>query len=252
MSTTWAVVTGASGGLGEAFAHELAGQGSNVVLVARQVDQLERVAADLRQRGVETMVLPADLTDAAARADLIHALEGLEVHTLVNNAGFGSMGDLAGLDAGRITREVELNVLALTELTRAVLPAMVERDRGAIINVASTAAFQPIPGMTTYAATKAYVLSFSNALWGELRGTGVRVVCICPGPTETGFFDAAGNGNVMKDRRAPGDVVATTFAALRTRQPYAVDGARNRLLAHATRFVPTALAVRLSQWVASH
>ncbi|MDO5736006.1 MAG: SDR family oxidoreductase [Propionibacteriaceae bacterium] len=251
--SSWAVVTGASGGLGEAYAHELASQGSDVVLVARSVEALEKVAADLSSdHGVDTLVVPCDLSDADQRASLVARLDVLDVHTLVNNAGFASIGMLGELERDRISREVALNVVALTELTHAVIPQMVARGRGAIINVASSAAFQPIPQMATYAATKSYVLSFSSALWGELSGTGVRVLCICPGPTETSFFTNAGNGDVMKQRRRPEQVVESTFKALRDSKPYVVDGFRNKVLAQMTRFLPTAITVAAASWIATH
>lgn len=249
----WAVVTGASGGLGEAYARELASQGSNVVLVARSRDKMERIAEELStSHGVSTQVLPCNLSDPTERAALVATLDTLDIHTLVNNAGFASLGMLGELERGRISSEVELNVVALTELTHAVVPKMVARGRGAIINVSSMAAFQPIPQMATYAAAKSYVLSFSSALWSELAGTGVRVVCICPGPTETSFFDNAGNADIMKQRRRPEQVVATTFAALRAGKPYAVDGTFNKITAQLARFLPTSLLVRASTWVATH
>lgn len=249
----WAVVTGASGGLGEAYARELASQGSNVILVARSVDKMEAIAKEIEERhGRETMILSCDLSDPAERATLVAKLDTLEIHTLVNNAGFASMGVLGELDRDRVVNEVELNVVALTQLTHAVLPRMVAERRGAIINVASTAAFQPIPQMATYAATKSFVLSFTSALWGEMEGTGVRVVCICPGPTETSFFENAGNGEMMKIRRRPEQVVATTFAALRSGKPYAVDGLGNNVLSKMARFVPTALLVKAAAWVGTH
>ncbi len=248
--SSWAVVTGASGGLGEAYARELARQGSNVVLVARSVDKMEVLAEQLTARhGVETMVLPCDLSDPAARTALIATLDTLEIHTLVNNAGFGTMGMLGELDRGRVVNEAELNVVALTALTHAVVPKMVVRGDGVIINVASLAAFQPMPQMATYAATKSYVLSFTSSLWGEMEGTGVRVVCICPGPTDTSFFHNAGNGDVMKQRRRPEQVVSTTFDALRAGKPYVVDGLGNKVLSKLSRFVPTALLVRAAAWV---
>ncbi len=251
--SNWAVVTGASGGLGEAYARELASQGSNVVLVARSVDKLEKLADELRSHhGVDAMVLPCNLSDPSERAALVARMDELDIHTLVNNAGFASMGMLGELERARTTREVELNVVALTELTHAVVPKMVANGRGAIINVASMAAFQPIPQMATYAATKSYVLSFSSALWGELQGTGVRVVCICPGPTETSFFDNAGNADVMRQRRSPEQVVSTTFAALRSGKVYAVDGLGNKVVSQIARFVPTTLLVRAATWVATH
>lgn len=253
MTTSWAVVTGASAGLGAAYTRHLAAQGSNVVLVARGADAMQELALEVeRAHGVQTLILPTDLADRDARAELIDRIDHLEVHTLVNNAGFGSHGQFAQLDRARVSKEVELNVLALTELTHAVVPQMLDRDRGAVINVASTAAFQPVPTMATYSATKTYVLNFSNALWAELRRTGVRVVCICPGPTDTEFFANAGNDAVMTGRREPEQVVETTFAALARRQPYVVDGTRNTVLAQANRFVPTKMALSLAKWVASH
>ncbi len=252
MSTSWAVVTGASGGLGETYAHELASQGSDVVLVARSENELHRVAIEIeRAHGVRAMVLVADLSDSADRARLLERLAELDVHTLVNNAGFGTMGQFASLPAERLTAEMQLNVVALTELTRTLVPRMVERGRGAVINVASTAAFQPIPGMAVYAATKSYVLRLSIALWAELHSSGVRVVCICPGPTRTNFFDNAGDGSVMSRRREPIQVVASTFEALEQHRPYVVDGFWNKVLAHSNRLVPSALAARIAQRVAT-
>lgn len=250
MTTSWAVVTGASSGLGEAYARQLAEQGANVVLVARSEDKLFNVSVELeRTHGIQTLVLPFDLTDPADRFELIGRLDHLEVHTLVNNAGFATHGELVDLERDRISSEVQLNVAAVTELTHAVLPQMLSRDRGAIINVASTAAFQPIQKMATYAATKAFVLSFSQALWAETRQTGVHVLCICPGATETPFWSNAGAEENMTNRRSVDDVVATTFAGLRQRKPYVIDGLVNKVLAHANRFVPTQLAMRISNWL---
>lgn len=247
---SWAVVTGASGGLGEAYARELAHQGSNVILVARSVKKMEAIADSLAAKhGTETMVVSCNLSDPDERASLVEKLDTLDIHTLVNNAGFGTMGMLGELDRERVVNEVELNVVALTQLTPAVIPRMVARGAGAIINVASLAAFQPMPQMATYAATKAFVLNFTSALWGEMEGTGVRVVCICPGPTDTSFFDNAGNGDVMKQRRSPEQVVATTFDALRAGKPYAVDGPGNKVLSKLSRFVPTAILVKAAAWV---
>lgn len=253
MSTTWAVVTGASSGLGIAYAERLAADGANVILVARSEDKLQKVAENLRQRhGVETMVLPADLTDRQARASLIDTLGGLQISTLVNNAGFATFGDVAEIDPDRMSREVELNVVALTDLTRALIPQMIDRGRGAVINIASTAAFQPIPGMAVYAATKGYVLQFTVALWAELKKTGVRALCVCPGPTETEFFTAAGDDSVMGNRRTPEQVVDSTFDALKRHRPFVVDGAQNKLLAVSTRLAPKGLAATLAKFVATH
>lgn len=253
MDTSWAVVTGASSGLGVGFAHELARQGANIMLVARRHETLSRIAHELQQNyRVRTDVAATDLADDADRKQLVELLHSREVHTLVNNAGFGSMGRFTDLDAQRITDEISVNITAVSQLSHAVLPQMARRERGALINVASTGAFQPIPQMAVYAATKSYVLSFSQALWGEYRGTGVRVVCICPGPTDTGFFAAAGNDAVMSQRRSVDDVIATTFSALRARRPYVIDGWRNRLMAEATRLFPSSMTMRIARYIATH
>lgn len=253
MSMQWAVVTGASGGLGEEFARRLASQGANVMLVARSEEKLAQLARELEQKfGITARAVPCDLSEADSRAPLVEKLSNTEVHTVVNNAGFGTIGKFAELSPTRINQEISLNIAALTELTRAVLPGQIARGRGAVINVASTGAFQPIPKMAVYAASKAYVLRFTSALWAELRGTGVRAVCICPGPTRTQFFAAAGNDSVMTNRREPNQVVDATFAALASNQPYVVDGLRNNLLAQANRFAPTRLQLLIAGWIASH
>lgn len=253
MSSAWAVVTGGSSGLGVAFAERCASEGANVLLSARSADKLDEVAESLRHRhGVRAETVAADLGDGTQRGRLIEAMGGRDIAYLFNNAGFGTMGPFAEAEAGRVMDELNLNVLALTELSRAVVDGMVERGRGAIVNVASTAAFQAIPTMAVYAASKAYVLRFSIALWEELRTTGVRVTAICPGPTDTAFFTHAGNDSVMERRRTPQQVVETTFDALARHRPYAVDGARNAAMAFATRFAPTGLQARLARLVATH
>lgn len=253
MNNAWAVVTGASSGLGVAFADRIASEGVGVVLVARREDKLREVAADLRRRrGVDTDVVAADLSTQEGVQKVIDAMEGRELAYLVNNAGFGTLGDFEQADESRIASELNLNVVALTQLSRAAAPGMVERGRGAIINVASTAAFQPIPRMAVYAASKAYVLRLTIALWSELHPTGVRALAICPGPTETEFFANAGNDAVMADRRTPAQVVDTTFTALKQHRPYVVDGVRNTVMAFATRLAPTRLQAKLAEFVATH
>ena len=250
-TTTWAVVTGASSGLGVHFASHLAKQGSNLTLGARSLDKLEEHADRLRSSyGVQVQVRQTDLADPAQRAELADELSELEVHTLVNNAGFGSIGDFDSLDRTRLLSEIELNVTALTDLTHVVLGRMLVHGRGAVINVASTGAFQPIPTIAVYAATKAYVLRLSLALWDELHVTGVRVLAVCPGPTQTEFFSNAGNDKVMRWRRTPEQVIDSSFKALAAHQPYVIDGWNNKLLAFATRFAPTWLTVKLARRVA--
>ena len=252
MSRTWAVVTGASSGLGVAFAERIASEGVSVILSARSADRLDAVGADLRSRyGVETETVAADLGDRSQRRLLVEAMQGRDLSYLVNNAGFGTIGEFAEADPDRIYDELNLNVVALTKLSRAAVPGMVARGHGAIINVASTAAFQPLPTMAVYAASKSYVLNFSIALWEELRTTGVRAMAICPGPTDTEFFSKAGDDLVLAKRRTPRQVVDTTFRTLAQHRPYAVDGARNTALAFATRFAPAAFQARAARFLAS-
>jgi uncharacterized protein len=185
-----ALVTGASSGIGEAIARQLAGRGHGVTLVARREDRLRALAEELAGlHGVRAETIAADLGTAAARdavAGRIGELE-LEVEILVNNAGFGGTGDRE-----RELAMVELNCVALLDFQARYLPAMVERGRGAVINMASTSAFQPLPGTATYAATKAFVLSLTEAVHEEAKGTGVTVTAICPGPVKTEFMEAAG------------------------------------------------------------
>ena len=250
MTQEWAVVTGASAGLGIAFAEHLAKQGSNVILAARRKDKLTEVSQRLeRSYGVRTRVAPVDLSTEAGRADFVDEVRNTHVHTLVNNAGFGSVGKFAELDPSRISQETSLDVGALTDLSRAVVEGMMGRRRGAIINIASTAAFQPIPEMAVYAAAKGYVLQFTIALWQELYDTGVRAVAICPGPTDTEFFSNAGDDSVLTERRTPEQVVATAFKALEEHRPFAVDGIGNRALALANRVAPRGLQARIAKLV---
>jgi short-subunit dehydrogenase len=253
MSKSWAVVTGASSGLGVAYAERMAADGANVVLVARSADKMEKVAASLRaQHGVDTLVLAVDLTDRAARAEVVELLKERDVSHLINNAGFGTIDSFHEISEERILSELELNVVALTELSRAAVPGMLSRGRGAIINVSSTAAFQAIPEMAVYAAAKAYVLRFTSALWGELKTTGVRALAVCPGPTETEFFANAGRASAMRRRRTPEQVVDATFDALGRHRPFVVDGTINKVLAFTNRLVPVDLQVAVARHVATH
>jgi uncharacterized protein len=190
-----ALVTGASAGIGDAIARELASRGHGVTLVARREERLRTLAGELSQRhGVRADAIAVDLGDPAARerlADQIAGL-GLEVEILVNNAGFGGSGNVADSDPERLLAMLRVNCEALLDLQARYLPGMVRRGRGVVINIASTAAFQPIPGTATYAATKAFVLSLSEAVHQELKGTGVTLTAVCPGPVKTEFTRAAG------------------------------------------------------------
>ena len=204
-TSSTALITGASAGIGEAIARELAGRGHGVTLVARREERLRSLATELSDRfGVRAEAIGVDLGSDTARADLPRRLDelGLEVEILVNNAGFGGGEDFAHTDRERLVSMVELNCLALLDLQAVYLPKMVERGRGAVINIASTAAFQPLPGAATYAATKAFVLSLSEAVHEELRGTGVTLTAVCPGPVRTEFTKAA--GLEQAESRVPG------------------------------------------------
>ncbi|HEX6493594.1 MAG TPA: SDR family oxidoreductase [Candidatus Dormibacteraeota bacterium] len=188
-----ALVTGASSGLGESFARRLAGRGHELVLVARRVDRLERLADELRPlSGRPVEVLAADLETAAGRNRVVARLTRGGPWLLVNNAGFGTRGHFAEQDSKREDAEVLVNVLAVRQLMRAALPGCIEARAGGVLNVASSAAFQPIPHMATYAATKAFVLHLTEGVATELRGTGARAMALCPGPTRTEFGDVAG------------------------------------------------------------
>lgn len=194
-SRGWALVTGASGGIGLELARLIASEGWDVVLTARTEEALEALALEIRRdEARRVLVLPGDLARPGEVDRLLARLqeEEVEVDLLVNNAGFGDYGPVASGEMERFRDMIQVNVTALTELCRGVLPGMVERGRGGILNVASTAAFQPGPLMAVYYATKAYVLSFSEALRNELRGSGVTVTTLCPGPTRSGFQAEAG------------------------------------------------------------
>ncbi len=250
----WVLITGASSGIGADLARVFAAEGRDLVLVARTRPALDALSDELVARdGVRVRVVPADLSAPGAAARLHAALdaEGIFVETLVNDAGFGMHGPFVSLDPERQSSMMQLNVVALTELCRLFAPEMGRRARGEILNVASTAAFQPGPLMAVYCATKAYVVSFSAALADELRPAGVAVSCLCPGPTATGFADAAGLPALKLFRASPPmlsiDVAAAGRAALRRRTAVAIPGLRNRLLAGSMRLVPIATAAGLAR-----
>jgi short-subunit dehydrogenase len=251
MTKGTALVTGASAGLGMLFAESLARQGHDLVLTARRAARLEGLAMAIRtQTGVKVTVIPADLAEPGAVPGLMAeiAKQGLAINTLINNAGFGASGPLAGAEPDRIVRMIELNCRALVELTHAVLPGMIQMRSGAILNVASTAAFQPGPGMAVYYATKAFVLSFSEAVHEEVRGQGVRVSALCPGPTATEFFDAAGTAEDFALKKLAGDpakVVRDGLKALEANRAVKVSGAMNQVMAASVRFTPRWLIRRV-------
>jgi short-subunit dehydrogenase len=240
---TW--ITGASAGLGAEFARQCARRGDELILVARRRERLEALAAEVGKAHVFT----ADLSEAGAAAKLIGDVEalGFEVETLINNAGFGLVGPFAGQPADRALEMVDLNVRALTELCRVVLPGMLERRRGFILNVASTAAFQAGPYSAVYYATKAYVLSLSEALHEEAKGGAVHVTALCPGPTATEFFAVAGSpdGRLARMATDPKAVVAAGLEGLARNRAIVIPGRGNRAGAFMSRLLPRATMRRI-------
>ena len=198
-----AVITGASSGIGVEFAKQFAARGANLVLVARREERLALVSEDIRaEYGVQVTYFALDLGEPTSGANLIEKLSdaGLTTDILINNAGFATNNKVAKEDRLRVSGQIQLNVGTLVDLTVGMLPAMQARDFGVIVNVASTAALQPVPNLAVYAATKAFVLSFTEALWGELRGTKIKALAICPGATESEFWDVA----AMDSKSMPG------------------------------------------------
>ncbi len=244
------LVTGASGGIGEAFARQLAARGKHLILVARSEDKLHSLARELpAAHGVQVRVIVADLARPGSAAAL-HAETGrleLEVDLLVNNAGYARAGAFAELTLDEQADMLSLNVNTLVELSRLYLPAMRERGRGGIINVASNAAFQPVPYLAVYAATKAFVLSFSEALGEEVARDGVRVMALCPGATATGFQKRAGAWEEQRDSMpSPDTVVAEGLRAFERGRRYFIQGAVNKLTALVARLGPRRLVLRMA------
>lgn len=244
-----AVVTGASSGLGAIFAEQLAQRGFSLVLAGRDQARLEAVKQRIGQgAGVELVV--GDLGTDDGVEDLIARLNGRAIDVLVNNAGFGTYGPFAEIDADRERELVAVNVTAPVRLTHAVLPGMLARGRGGILNVASIIAFPPGTYQATYAASKAFVLSLSQALWAETRGSGVTVTALCPGPTQTGFVDALGSDvshtAVYRRLAAPGPVVAAGLRGFDRGRAVVVPGVRDRMMVTGTRFAPGWLSAMIS------
>ncbi|WP_204359870.1 SDR family oxidoreductase [Microbacterium sp. PM5] len=247
---TTTLITGASSGIGRAFAQRLAAAGSDLVLVARRADVLEEVARDLRARhGVNVLVLAHDLDSPDAAETLVARLqaERVTVDALINNAGLGIHGDLGSAPLASATTQIAVNVNSLTALTALLLPQMLARGRGAIVNVASTAGFQPVPHMAVYSASKAYVLTFTRALWRETRGTGVDVLALCPGATDTAFFATAGDAASVGSRRSPEQVVDTALRALHRGRPSVVDGRGNAFVSWLAPRLPERLALNIAE-----
>ena len=246
-----ALVTGASSGIGAAFARALRARGERLVLVARREDRLAALVQELG--GAEAVAaVPADLADLGGPGRLQTEIErrGWVADALINGAGFGDTGPFHEAPMERLTGMIDLNARAVVELTRRFLPGMIERRRGRIVNVVSNGAFQPVPFLAVYAATKSLVLSFTEALATELRGTGVRVQALCPGLTDTEFFEAARTGKALLvnrlPRMSPEEVVAFSLRALDRGGLRVVPGFPNRLLAAVVRVAPRSLARRVA------
>jgi short-subunit dehydrogenase len=245
-----ALITGASSGIGEVFARKLAARGRNVLLVARSEDKLITLCNELgRSNSIRAQYVALDLSEPESPARLFEEAEkrGLQVDMLINNAGFGSMGEFSKLDLARELNMIDLNIKSLVELTQRFLQPMIERKQGAIINVASTAAFQPVPFMATYAATKAFVLSFSEALWEENRPYGIKVLALCPGVTDTNFFEAArGQKPPARVSQSPEDVVDTALRGLSRGKSHVISGWTNFLMTQSERLAPRSLTTRIA------
>jgi short-subunit dehydrogenase len=251
MSAT-ALITGASSGIGLAFANIFAKNKINLLLVARSEGKLSGLADELRkQHGITVELLSRDLSSATAAQEIADycRTKTIAIEYLVNNAGFGDFGMFAESNWEKQLRMINLNIISLTFLTRLFLPEMIRNNHGKILNVASTAAFQPGPTMAVYYATKAYVLHFSEAIANELQGTGVSVTALCPGPTESGFQSAAAmqESKLVKGRKLPAaqEVAAFGYKALMSNKKVAIHGFMNYVMANSVRFVPRNLVVKI-------
>jgi short-subunit dehydrogenase len=249
MVKQYALVTGASSGIGECFARALARRRQNVVAVARSKEKLENLAQELKDRqGIEAVPLVFDLSEAGASRRLVQALRErqLDISLLVNNAGFGAQGEFWQLPLDRLVAMLHLNIQASLELSALLIPPMIERRAGGVINVSSTASFQPLPYTAVYAATKAFVTSFSLGLAEELRPYHVRVVTLCPGTTRTRFFEAGGYSSLRFRVRfqAPEKVAEAGLKALDRGGGLTLPGWIDRCIVFAERFVPRSWIVR--------
>jgi short-subunit dehydrogenase len=241
-----ALITGASAGLGRDFARLFAADGHDTVLVARRKDRLDELASELRAGGTNATVIAEDLGDAGAPERIVTALaaQGVEIEFLVNNAGFGTTGAFAENDLRRELEMVQVNVTALLHLTGLLLPAMVERGSGRILNIGSTAGFQPGPGMATYYASKAFVNHFTEALAHELKGSGVSATVSCPGATATEFGDIAGNAKSILFKMGAADspgVAREAYRAMMAGKPMVIHGLTNKLAMESLRLSPRAV-----------
>ena len=248
-----ALVTGASSGIGADLARELARDGHDLVLVARGVEAMETLTRELESIGARSVIIVADLSVQGSAAKLVQEIDErkLSVDVLINNAGFGDRARFQNADADKLSRMLQLNIVSLTELTRLLVPKMMERGRGKILLVSSTAAFQPVPNMAVYAATKAYVLSLGEALAHEFQGTGVTVTTLCPGPTKTRFAAVAHANDSVAFQRQGGlmessIVAAQGYRALKRGRRTIVSGLANTIGAIGARIIPRSIAATIA------
>jgi short-subunit dehydrogenase len=246
----WALVTGASAGIGVALARQLAAGGANLILTARRSDRLARLADELSGRhSIEVETFATDLAQSEAPEQIFAFTrqKNLPVEILINNAGFGVYGEFFKQDPQRILELLQVNIAAVVHLTHLFLPAMLERRSGYVMIVSSTAAFQPVPYISLYAASKGFELLFGEALAEEVRCRGVRVSVLCPGPTRTEFQKAAGEPERTGRRKeTPEKVARVGLEALAAGKPYVVSGFMNRLMMEAERIAPRGLVMRVS------
>ncbi|UCG52427.1 MAG: SDR family oxidoreductase [Candidatus Latescibacterota bacterium] len=254
-----ALVTGASGGIGYELARLIAADGHDLVLVSRNETRLKEVAGELEEAfRVRTALLPKDLAVPDSPEQILAELEkaSIEIDVLVNNAGFGTSGPFSQSPLSEQLEMIQLNVTSLVHLTGLLLPRMIERSRGKVVNVSSVAAFQPGPFMAVYYATKSFVLSFSEAIASELEGTGVTVTAVCPGPTVTDFQNRAGTADTNLFRNhmtmdAPA-VARIAYEGVKKNKPVVITGAKNKFLAFGNRLVPRSLVVKIARSLNEH
>ncbi len=246
-----ALITGASYGIGEAYARRLAAEGANLILTARSADRLEALAEGLRsQFSVAVTLIKSDLADPSAPQKLFEAVQvnNPEIDLLINNAGFGAVGDFADVPLDRQLEMIQVNVSALVALTHLFLPPMLKRRNGAIIQLASTASFQGVPYFATYSGTKSFILTFSEALWAECQPFGVRVLAVCPGPTGTHFQAVAGTESVRRPvkMQTPDEVVEVSLKALAANRSFVVSGFGNSAMVFLERFVSRQMVTKMA------
>lgn len=246
-----ALITGASAGIGKVFATELAAKGCHVILVARSKEKLDSLASELTSKyPIRTYSIAQDLSKPGSVEELAEHIRtlGLQVNILINNAGFGTFGRFEEIPPDREQEEIRLNIASLVAMNHQFLPEMQRRRDGIIINVASVAAFQPAPYMAVYSATKAFVLSFSEALWAENRDRGVRILALCPGATETEFFKIIGSDAASGRKLAsPIDVVKSGFRGIEEKRSYIIAGKLNYWTSQGSRFLPRKQIVKLME-----